>query len=176
MKVLGILGSWGPGNCEPTHSCEVLGWEAQCRKHFGFVIKRTERTSCYMSTLQRLCRNCGCFLPGIECTGQSPRCPRQVAGVTRILRRWCPGKDIQTSTPRKNGSADLIEDVGTAAATGAPGKVLDHTEASSRRALNLANRTASVNLPESSNCVKRNTSFDPERVPTKQPRVIEPPP
>ena len=46
----------------------------------------------------------------------------------------------------KNGSADLIEDVSATAGTGTPGKVLDHTESSLRRALNLADRTASVNL------------------------------
>jgi hypothetical protein len=46
----------------------------------------------------------------------------------------------------KNGLADLIEDVSATAGTGTPGKVLDHSESSLRRALNLADRTASVNL------------------------------
>jgi hypothetical protein len=53
---------------------------------------------------------------------------------------------LPPSRLRKNGSADLIEDVSATSAAGAPGKVLDHTESSLSRALNLADRTASVNL------------------------------
>lgn len=42
--------------------------------------------------------------------------------------------------------ADLIEDVSATSGTGTASRVLDHTESSWHRGLNLEDRTASVNL------------------------------